>query len=61
MLLEGRLQLGPQVYFESGVWLTSDTGRITIGGGSLLNLDVMVAAVDRVEIGEHCLLANGCR
>ena len=46
--------------FEPGVWLTSDAGRISIGGGAILNLDVMVAAVDRVEIGEHCILANGC-
>jgi acetyltransferase-like isoleucine patch superfamily enzyme len=60
MLLEGRLDIGPQVYFEPGVWLTSDTGRISIGGGSLLNLNVMVAAVAAVSIGEHCMLANGC-
>ena len=60
MLREGRLEIGPQAYFEPGVWLTSDTGRIRIGGGSLLNLDVMVAALDRVDIGEHCMLANGC-
>jgi acetyltransferase-like isoleucine patch superfamily enzyme len=60
MLREGRLELGPHVHFEPGVWLTSDTGRITIGGGSLLNLDVMVAAVASVTIGEHCMLANGC-
>jgi acetyltransferase-like isoleucine patch superfamily enzyme len=60
MLLEGRLEIGPHAYLEPGVWLTSDTGRISIGGGSLLNLNVMVAAVDRVTIGEHCMLANGC-
>lgn len=60
MLREGRLELGPHVLLEPGVWLVSDSGRITVGGGSILNLDVMVAAVDRVEIGEHCLLANGC-
>jgi acetyltransferase-like isoleucine patch superfamily enzyme len=60
MLLEGRLEIGPHAYFEPGVWLTSDAGRISIGGGSLLNLNVMVAAVDRVTIGEHCMLANGC-
>ena len=60
MLLEGRLELGPQVHLEPGVWLTSDTGRISIGTGSLLNLDVMIAAVERVEIGAHCMLANGC-
>jgi acetyltransferase-like isoleucine patch superfamily enzyme len=60
MLREGRLTIGPHSYFEPGVWLTSESGRIVIGGGSLLNLDVMVAAIDRVEIGEHCMLANGC-
>lgn len=60
MLLEGRLEIGPHAYFEPGVWLTSDAGRISIGGGSLLNLNVMIAAVDQVTIGEHCMFANGC-
>jgi acetyltransferase-like isoleucine patch superfamily enzyme len=60
MLREGRLDIGPHAYFEPGVWLTSDTGRISIGGGTLLNLNVMVAAVDEVAIGEHCMFANGC-
>jgi acetyltransferase-like isoleucine patch superfamily enzyme len=60
MLREGRLEIGPHAYFEPGVWLTSDKGRISIGGGSLLNLNVMVAAVEAVTIGEHCMLANGC-
>ena len=31
-----------------------------IGAGTFLNLGVMVAAVELVEIGEHCMLANGC-
>ncbi len=35
-------------------------GRIRIGGGSFLNLGVQVAAAELVEIGEHCMLANGC-
>jgi acetyltransferase-like isoleucine patch superfamily enzyme len=60
MLREGRLTIGPQAFFEPGVWLTSESGRISIGGGTFLNLNVMVAAVHRVEIGEHCMLANGC-
>jgi acetyltransferase-like isoleucine patch superfamily enzyme len=60
MLRDGRLEIGPHAYFEPGVWITSDTGRISIGAGSFLNLNVMVAAVARVEIGEHCMLANGC-
>jgi acetyltransferase-like isoleucine patch superfamily enzyme len=60
MMLEGRLDIGPHAYFEPGVWITSDAGRISIGGGSLLNLNVMLAAVAEVSIGEHCMLANGC-
>jgi acetyltransferase-like isoleucine patch superfamily enzyme len=60
MLREGRLTIGPQAFFEPGVWLTSDAGRISIGGGTFVNLNVMIAAVDRVDIGEHCMLANGC-
>ena len=61
MLLEGRLELGPHVLFEPDVWLTAPApGRIRIGGGSFLNLGVMVASVELVEIGEHCMLANGC-
>jgi acetyltransferase-like isoleucine patch superfamily enzyme len=60
MLRAGRLTIGPHAYFEPGVWLTSDTGRIAIGGGSFLNLNVMIAAVESVSLGEHCMLANGC-
>jgi acetyltransferase-like isoleucine patch superfamily enzyme len=59
MLREGRLELGEHVLFEPGVWLTG-SGTIRIGGGSFLNLNVMVAAQDLVEIGEHCMFANGC-
>lgn len=60
MLLEGRLEIGPHVLFEPGVWLTSDAGRIVIRAGAMLNLNVMVAAVQHTEIGAHCMLANGC-
>ena len=60
MLREGRLAVGQHAFFEPGVWLTSDSGRISIGSGTFLNLNVMVAALDRVEIGDHCMLANGC-
>ncbi len=59
MLRDGRLELGPQVLFEPGVWLTG-SGSIRIGGGTFLNLGVQVAAVDRVDIGAHCMFANGC-
>ncbi|MGX6449062.1 acyltransferase [Patulibacter sp. S7RM1-6] len=61
LLREGRLEIGPQAFFEDGVWLTAgERGRIRIGGGTFLNLGVMVAAEGLVEIGEHCMAANGC-
>ncbi len=61
MLREGRLEVGEHVLFEPGVWLTAQApGRIRIGGGTFLNLCVQLAAMDLVEIGEHCMLANGC-
>ena len=60
-LQEGRLELGPQVLFEPGVWITAPgQARVRIGGGSFLNLGVMVASMELVEIGEHCMFANGC-
>jgi acetyltransferase-like isoleucine patch superfamily enzyme len=61
MLGEGRLEVGEHVLFEPGVWLTAQSpGRIRIGGGSFLNLGVQVAAAELVEIGAHCMFANGC-
>jgi acetyltransferase-like isoleucine patch superfamily enzyme len=61
MLQERRLELGPHVLFEPNVWLTAPApARIRIGGGTFLNMGVMVAAVELVEIGEHCMFANGC-
>jgi acetyltransferase-like isoleucine patch superfamily enzyme len=49
------------VLLEPGVWLTAQApGRIAIGEGTFLNLGVQVAALDRVEIGAHCMFANGC-
>jgi acetyltransferase-like isoleucine patch superfamily enzyme len=60
-LEEGRLELGEHVLFEPGVWITAPgDARIRIGTGSFLNIGVMVAAQTLVEIGEHCMLANGC-
>jgi len=61
MLREGRLEVGEGVLLEPGVWLTAPApGRIAIGPGSFLNLGVTVAARELVEIGAHCMLANGC-
>jgi acetyltransferase-like isoleucine patch superfamily enzyme len=60
-LREGRLEVGRGVLFEPGVWITAPgTARVRIGAGTILNLGVMVAAQELVEIGEHCMLANGC-
>ena len=61
MLDEGRLTIGAHALFEPGVWLTAPApARIAIGAGTFLNLGVQVAAVELVEIGDHCMLANGC-
>jgi acetyltransferase-like isoleucine patch superfamily enzyme len=58
---ERRLELGAHALLEPGVWLTAPApARIRIGAGTLLNLGVMVAAMELVEIGDHCMLANGC-
>lgn len=58
---DGRLQVGAQTLFEPGVWITiGDGGRVRIGEGCFLNLGVMVAAHELVEIGDHCMFANGC-
>ena len=60
-LREGRLELGPGVLLEPGVWITAPgSARVRIGAGSFLNMGVMVASQQLVEIGEHCMLANGC-
>jgi acetyltransferase-like isoleucine patch superfamily enzyme len=61
MLREGRLEIGRQALLEPNVWLTGPApARIRIGQGSFLNIGVMVAAAELVEIGDHCMLANGC-
>jgi acetyltransferase-like isoleucine patch superfamily enzyme len=58
---EGRLEIGAGTLFEPGVWITApDRAHIRIGEGTFLNLGVMVAAVELVEIGDHCMFANGC-
>ena len=60
-LRDGRLEVGENTLFEPGVWITAPgAARIRIGSGTFLNLGVMVAAQELVEIGDHCMLANGC-
>jgi acetyltransferase-like isoleucine patch superfamily enzyme len=58
---EGRLRVGAHTLFEPGVWITApDQARVHIGSDTYLNLGVMVAAMNLVEIGDHCMFANGC-
>jgi acetyltransferase-like isoleucine patch superfamily enzyme len=58
---EDRLQVGAGVLLEPNVWITAPgRARVRIGAGTFLNLGVMVAAAELVEVGEHCMLANGC-
>jgi acetyltransferase-like isoleucine patch superfamily enzyme len=60
-LREGRLEIGPGALLEPDVWITAPgEARVRIGEGTFLNLGVMVAAHGLVEIGAHCMLANGC-
>ncbi|MGI8864249.1 MAG: acyltransferase [Solirubrobacteraceae bacterium] len=60
-LREGRLQIGEQTLFEPGVWITAPgAARVHIGSGTFLNQGVMVASAELVEIGDHCMFANGC-
>lgn len=60
-LREGRLEVGAGVLLEPNVWITAPgAARVRIGAGTFLNQGVMVAAQQLVEIGAHCMLANGC-
>jgi acetyltransferase-like isoleucine patch superfamily enzyme len=60
-LLDGRLEVGAHTLFEPDVWITiGDNGRVRIGSGTFLNIGTMVAAETLVEIGDHCMFANGC-
>ncbi len=60
-LREGRLEVGADALFEPDVWIAAPGGaRVRIGRGTFLNQGVMVAAQELVEIGDHCMLANGC-
>jgi acetyltransferase-like isoleucine patch superfamily enzyme len=58
---EGRLRVGAGALLEPNVWITApDRARVVIGAGTFLNMGVMIAAQESVEIGDHCMLANGC-
>jgi acetyltransferase-like isoleucine patch superfamily enzyme len=58
---QGRLRIGEGTLLEPGCWLTlSPEARIEIGKGCFLNRGVMLAAMERIEIGDHVMFANGC-
>ncbi len=57
----GRLEIGAGTLLEPDVWITAPgDARVRIGKGTFLNQGVMIAAQELVEIGDHCMLANGC-
>ncbi len=58
---EGRLRIGDATLLEPGCWITmAAEARIEIGAGCFLNRGVMLAAQERIEIGDHVMFANGC-
>jgi acetyltransferase-like isoleucine patch superfamily enzyme len=60
-LREQRLEVGAGTLFEPGVWITAPgRARVVIGEGTFLNIGVMIASLELVEIGSHCMFANGC-
>jgi acetyltransferase-like isoleucine patch superfamily enzyme len=60
-LQEDRLRIGANTLLEPDVWITAPTpARVVIGSGTFLNMGVMVASMELVEIGDHCMFANGC-
>jgi len=60
-LREGRMEVGEGTLFEPQVWITAPgEARLRIGPGCFFNIGVMVAVHELVEIGDHCMFANGC-
>ena len=58
---QGRLRIGTGTLLEPGCWLTlSAEARIEIGEGCFLNRNTMLAAIERIEIGDHVMFANNC-
>ena len=58
---EGRLEVGEHALLEPHVWITAPgDAHVRIGSDTFLNVAVMVAAHEAVEIGDHCMFANGC-
>jgi acetyltransferase-like isoleucine patch superfamily enzyme len=60
-LRDGRLEIGAGTLLKPTVETTPPPpARVRIGEGTFLNIGVMVAATALVDIGSHCMLANGC-
>ncbi len=58
---DGRLTIGNGTLLEPGCWITmSPDASIAIGEGTFLNRGTMLAATDRIEIGDHTMFANNC-
>lgn len=58
---DGRLVIGEGTKLEPGCWITlAPEARIVIGRGCFLNRETMLAAQERIEIGDHVMFANGC-
>jgi acetyltransferase-like isoleucine patch superfamily enzyme len=57
----GRLRIGADTLLEPGCWITmAPAAEIAIGEGCFLNRNTMLAAQERIEIGDHVMFANGC-
>ena len=58
---DGRLTIGNGTLLEPGCWITmAPDASIAIGEGAFLNRGTMLAATDRIEIGDHTMFANNC-
>jgi acetyltransferase-like isoleucine patch superfamily enzyme len=58
---EGRLTIGEGTKLEPGCWITmAPEATIAIGRGCFLNRETMLAAHERIEIGDHVMFANHC-
>lgn len=58
---DGRLRIGEGSLLEPGCWITIAPGAaVVVGRGTYLNRETMLAAQERIEIGDHVMLANHC-
>ena len=60
MLRDGRLELGEHVLFEPGVWLTGGRHGSASAAAASSTSASWSPPWTCVEIGEHCMFANGC-